>query len=269
MTTATEHLTTGWEPDVPVGDSLLRRYLFAWAAQCEAVVGAAGGVVDRTPAYALADLRRPAGLFGAATLLAPLPEDPDAVLDEVERRLEGGTGEVHLWSAWPTPDLSRRGWGLVGHPPLLVRPPARMAQPPIAPDVPLRLVLSPVDLAAWERVAVRGYPMPELLPHRRGALADPSLLADPRFRFALGIEDGRAVSIGTLFCAEGVAVFALGVTEPAHRGRGHWRAHAVDRLRAVPDRWAVGIFSDHSRPLAEAIGFVPISRFTLWSRRRR
>jgi hypothetical protein len=29
-----------------------------------------------------------------------------------------------------------------------------------------------------------------------------------------------------------------------------------------------GVFSDHSRPGAEQIGFVPIIRFTLWSRSR-
>ena len=35
---------------------------------------------------------------------------------------------------------------------------------------------------------------------------------------------------------------------------------------AEPDRWAAGVFSDYSRPGAESIGFVPIARFTLWSR---
>ena len=29
--TAARHLTTGWEQDVPVADSLLRRFLFSWA----------------------------------------------------------------------------------------------------------------------------------------------------------------------------------------------------------------------------------------------
>jgi hypothetical protein len=166
--TATEPLTTGWEHDVPGGDTLLRRYLFAWVDQCEAIVGAAGGVTVRGPGWALADLGRPAGLFNAATLLAPLDGPDDERLGAIEGRLERGVGEAHLWSAWPTPDLRRRGWELVGHPPLLVRPPARDVGVPEAPPVPLRAVRSAVDLAEWERVFVDGYPIPELQPARPG-----------------------------------------------------------------------------------------------------
>ena len=28
--------------------------------------------------------------------------------------------------------------------------------------------------------------------------------------------------------------------------------------------WIAGVFSDHSRPGAESIGFVPVLRLTLW-----
>ena len=31
---------------------------------------------------------------------------------------------------------------------------------------------------------------------------------------------------------------------------------------------AVGVFSDMSRPSAEALGFLPVTRFTLWHRPR-
>ena len=72
-----------------------------------------------------ADLGRPAAMHNAATLLRPLPFDrPGGVLDEVEGFFDGGgSGEVYLWSAWPTPDLRPRGWVLEGHPPMLLRPP--------------------------------------------------------------------------------------------------------------------------------------------------
>jgi hypothetical protein len=29
--------------------------------------------------------------------------------------------------------------------------------------------------------------------------------------------------------------------------------------------WFAGLFSDHSRPGAEALGFVPVLRLTLWT----
>ena len=51
---------------------------------------------------------------------------------------------------------------------------------------------------------------------------------------------------------------------PAARRRGFWRQLAIDRLRATPELWTTGVFSDLSRPGAEALGFVPLLRLTLW-----
>jgi hypothetical protein len=263
------HLTTGWEPDLPVADSILRRYLFCWASACETFALAAGGTARRTADFAAADYGRPSGWFNSATLLSP--PDPaclDAVLDEVEAFFGSGHGEALLWSAWPTPDLRPRGWRLEGHPPLLVRPPAGLVPPPACPPVDVVDVADAAGLSEWERVAAEGYPLPELLPVQRGTIADPRLLEDPRLRFTLGREGGEAVSLGTLFVEAGIGCFTLGVTQPAARGRGHWRAHGIHRLLAAPDLWMTGIFSDYSRPPAERLGFLPLFRFTLWARPR-
>ena len=274
MTTTTtpradEHLTTGWEPDAPVGDSILRRYLFCSAALFEAFAHAAGGRAMTTPAFAAADAGRPAGWFNSATLLQPPgPATFGDVVDGVEAFFQPGTGQALLWSAWPTPDLAGRGWRLVGHPPLMIRPPAALVPPPSPPAVDLLEVADAATLAEWERVAIEGYPLPELLPALPGLLADPRLLDDPRLRFTLGLEAGRAVSIGSLFTDCGVGCFALGVTMPTARRRGHWLAHAVHRLAAAPDVWMTGVFSDHSRSPAERLGFLPVLRFTLWARDR-
>lgn len=269
-----ERLTTGWEPDGDRRDTLLRRYLDAWVAQCDAVVTALDGEVVATDAWTLTDARLPTGLFDAATLRAPLPADPSAaalMLDEIEHAAAGGTGELHLWSAWPTADLRPRGWHLVGYPPLLVRPPAAAAPVPEARphvDVERRRVTDAAGLAEWERVIVDGYPLTELQPHRPGALAGPALLEDERLVLAVGCDAGEPVSASALFTHDDLGVFALAATVPSARGRGHWFAHARDRLDAAPDRWMVGVFSDHSRPLAQAIGFVPLLRLTLWVRGR-
>ncbi len=41
---------------------------------------------------------------------------------------------------------------------------------------------------------------------------------------------------------------------------------ADGRLADEPDLPAVGVFSDMSRPPAQALGFLPLTRFTLWHR---
>lgn len=268
-TAADEHLATGWEPGAPVGDSILRRYLFCSANLFEAFARAAGGRATMSPTFAAADASRPSGWFNSATLLQPPdPTTFDDVVSEVEAFFQPGTGQAHLWSAWPTPDLAGRGWCLVGHPPLLIRPPAALVPPPWPPAVELVDVADQAGLAEWERVAIEGYPLPELLPAVAGTLADPRVLDDPRLRFSLGREQGEAVSIGALFTDCGIGCLALGVTMPRARRRGHWRAHAVHRLAAAPDAWMTGVFSDHSRSPAERLGFLPVLRFTLWARDR-
>ena len=263
MDATQERLTTGWEPDVPVEDTLVRRYLFHNVQLCSAFAYAGGGHALETPDVGMADLGRPSPRAAAAAW--PRSSSRwDAVLDEIERFYAGGHGEAMLWSAWPTPDLRRRGWRLSGHPPLLFRPPALIVPPPAGAPAAVVRVTDAAELAEWERVAVEGYPMPELVPVRPGAMAAPVLLGDDRLAFWLGHDDGRAVSAAASFASHGIASFALGVTRPEVRRRGHWQALAAARLAAHPDVWVAGVFSDLSRSGAEAIGFVPVQRLTLW-----
>lgn len=271
---ATAHTppTTGWEPDTPVGDTVLRRYLFCWARLAETFAVAGGGHATWAPGYAAADLGGPSGFFNAATLLRPPdPAGLDGLLDEIETFFGQGSGDVHLWSAWPTPDLRPRNWHLVGHPPLLVRPPGAVVPPTATPtsrSVELDDVTDRAGLADWERVAIEGYPLDELIGAPPGSLADPRLLDDRRLRFTLGRHAGAPASIGTLFTDDGIGCFALGVTRPEARHTGHWWAHAVRRIQAAPELWMTGVFSDDSRPGAERLGFLPVLRFTLWARPR-
>ena|GEM_PF-525390 len=268
-----EHRTDGWEPDLPVSDTILRRFLFNLAAFHEVPAVAAGGRVLRRDDFAAADLGRPAAMHNAATLLRPLPFDrAGETLAAVESFFGGHRhGEVYLWSAWPTPDLRPRGWVLEGHPPLLLRPPSSLPVPqvpPVPPGLRLERVTEAGGLRDWERVAVDGFPYRELQPYRPGSLLDEPVLADGRLRLWVGYEGDRAVCAGSLFVAAGVACFSLGVTLPEARRRGYWGAMAGVRLLEEPDLPAVGVFSDMSRAPAEAIGFLPITRFTLWHRPR-
>src|SRR5207302_6963919 len=127
-------LRAGWEPDTPVTDSLLRRFLVNWTTSIEAQGIPLGG--RRLQRYDLAavDLGRTSLGGNVATLLAPLfPAGVDevvAALDDFYGFSAGATsGTVYLFSPWPTPDLRPHGWVLMEHPPLMLRP-AGGAVPP-------------------------------------------------------------------------------------------------------------------------------------------
>lgn len=260
---------TGWEPHVPVGDTLLRQFVCNDAEHFAAFATAGGGRVIRTEDYVAADLGRPSGYFNSTMLLRPPDEERrERLLDELERWYEReGTGEVLLWSAWPTPDLRPRGWELEGHPPLLVRPPGG-ALP--APSGARRVeeVRDARGVRDWEHVAVAGFPFDDVDPGEAGALADERLLEDRRVRLWVGYEGDRPVATGTLFVEHGLAQLALAATLPEARRRGFWYALVRERLLAAGDLPCAAVFSDDSRPGAEQVGFLPVLRFSLWRRPR-
>lgn len=260
-------LTTGWEEDLDPADTVARRFLLNLADSHASVAVANGGWVHRHDAVSIATSDRPASYFNAAVLLQPPGEDWDALLACVDGVFGRSRrpADAYLWSLWPTPDLRERGWVLEGHPPLLVRPPGG-STPPATEALELRRVTDTAALADWERVAIEGYPMPGLDPARPGALLDPTLLGDDRWRLWVGYQDGAPVAIGTQFTARGFAQYALGVTLPAARGRGHWSAMVRARMLAEPDLVSGGVFSDLSRPGMERLGYLPVLRLTLWRR---
>jgi hypothetical protein len=262
------HLADGWEPYRPLADGLLRRFVHAYASSFCGMVHHLGGRVVRRDAYVVWDLGRPSGFLNGAMLLRPLPYDGwHESIEALERDvLRGGTGEVTVMSPFPTPDLASSGWRLVGHPPLLLRD---RVEP--MPSTPRWLTVRPVrdtrTIADWERVAIQGYPFPDV-PDGAGALVDDRVLADPSFHAWIAYVDDDAVAIGTSYTVHGLHVMALGATLPDHRGRGIWDALTRVRLASFPSLPAAGLFSDDSRSPAERLGFRALSRWTVWSRDR-
>lgn len=266
MTTTDHELETGWRPDTPVGDTLLRRYVCNLAASWEAAATAMQQRTLRRDAFVATDFGRPTGLFNSVTLTQPLAgDDLHTALDEIEAFYTTGAGDVQLWSPWPTPDLTARGWQLEGHPPLLLRP----ASGPVDVDAPGDLRIERVTDAGgvddWCRVAVDGFPLDDVAPYRSGDLLDERILRDDRWRLFVGYADGEPVCIGTLFVEHGLGHFFLAVTRPDARGRGFYGAMSRHRMAEVPDLPLAAVFSDMSRPAAESrLGFLPITRLTLW-----
>jgi hypothetical protein len=73
------------------------------------------------------------------------------------------------------------------------------------------------------------------------------------------------VAIGTLFVEHGLSNFFLAATRPEARGRGWYRAMSRRRMADAGGLPLGAVFSDMSRPVAESrLGFLPITRFTLW-----
>ncbi len=262
------HLTTGWEQDLATDDTELRRFVLAWGDSLAGPVRASGGRVVRTRDALTCDPGRALGYYSSAVLLRPpAPDEWDRVLDGVERTMfSDGSGRVHLWSAWPTPDLTPRAWRLEGHPPFLFRAPGGPL-PAAAADLDVQEVTDRADLATWERIAVEGYPMPDLQPWRAGRLFDEAVLGSG-LRLWLGRVRGEPVAACASYVARGLHVLALGIVLPHARGRGYWRTLLRTRLAAYPDLPCGSLFSDMSRPGAQQHGFWPASRFTLWTRDR-
>ncbi|MEA2686613.1 MAG: hypothetical protein QOE93_1808 [Actinomycetota bacterium] len=263
MTTAV-HLTHGWEPDLAVGDTLLRGFLFAFADRLATMADGVGGRLRRTPEACFAD---PHSAFvfdnGVVLLQPPGVADIAAVVADALDFYPPGRTWI-LFSAWPLPDLSSAGLELVGHPPFLLRTPA----PFIRTDPPgsrIVEVTTRQQLADFERVLVEGYPMPE-----GGAILDHRLLGGA-IRLWVGYDDspdgeGRAVAVSGAHVAHGLVEVDWVATLPDVRGRG-WGAALTGRAVAVePDLPAVLISSDDGRPVYERLGFLAVHRCTVWAR---
>jgi hypothetical protein len=263
------YLATGWEPHRPLSDGLLRRFIYAYATSFTGPVALMGGQVVRRVPYVTWDRGVPAGLYNGALLLQPLPYAGwGAVVRQLEADLLAtGAGQVILFSPWPTPDLTTRGWRLSGHPPLLLRP-SGTSESPAATWLEVREVADTQTLADWEHVAITGYPLDDLQPGERGCLVDERILADPRLHAWVAYVAGAPVAIGTSYVVHGLHVPTLGVTLPEHRGRGVWHVLLRRRLSTFPTLPAMALFSDHSRSPAEGLGFLPIARWTVWLRDR-
>ena len=154
-------LRAGWEPDTPVTDSLLRRFLVNWTTAIEAHGLPLGGRSLRRDDLAAVDVGRPAAGGNVATLLAPLfPEGVGEVVAALDTFYAFTTGEtsgsVFLFSPWPTPDLRPHGWTLMEYPPLMLRP-AGGAAPPPPPGLRIEEVRDEERLRAFEVAIVRGF----------------------------------------------------------------------------------------------------------------
>jgi GNAT superfamily N-acetyltransferase len=259
---ADEHLTTGWEHDLPAEDTLVRQAVLVHASWPVHIARGTGRPWHSTPEWAGGWIGDRGALTNWVVPTQPLT-DPAGLLSQVDELFPAHIPYA-LIAAWPTSDLRQHGLVLLGHPPLMVRWPGPRPAP-TTQRVEVREVGDAAELAVAERVLVDGYPMPELQPLTPGDLLGPAIL-DDRTRVWLARVDGGPAAMAAAHLHAGVTMVEYVAALPRARGRGAGSVVTWAATLADPDRPAVLLASDDGRPVYERMGYRAVERWTLWLR---
>ncbi len=203
------------------------------------------------------------GVFTNLAYLLSTPDSLDDVLARISDVVPPGR-PVSLIAAVDVPDLSTRGWHLVGHPPLMVRP-AGPADQPMPAELTVTEVRNASSLEAFERTIIAAFPEPDLEPYSFGSVYDGRALGG-NSRLFLGSVAGHPVATSAGHVAAGVNLVEMVSTDAAARGRGYGAALTVCASTIDPALSAVLITSDLGRPVYERMGFLAVTRWTIWHR---
>jgi hypothetical protein len=260
-----DELATGWGAHEPIDDSVLRRFVFNQADLLRAMACGPAARQAADDDVVMVDSGGPVAYNNMALLLRPVTSVDDPVLDRVVDFYADARDRLRLLlSVWPLPDLSSRGFQLGGHPMFVVRAPGAVTAS-TREGVTLRDVATIDDLRTLERIAVDGYPIDEMKGELPGT-GFPDALLDTDVTFRLGLVDGEAVSGAAAYVAHGVVNLCFAATLDAGRRRGVWSALVWARVNQAPDQPSVAFTSDYSRPGFVKMGFLPMTRFTLYVR---
>lgn len=210
-------LESGSLPTTPIGDNLFRRFLFNQAQLGEMIADAGGGRHTRTDDVALADSGGVVPYFNMGVMLRPVQTADDPALDAAEDFFASCPSAL-LLSIWPTPDLSARGWNLVGHPGFVARP-ASPVNHRVPGGVTIDRANTAEQLAECERIAIEGYPLDEAKGAPSGTVLPPKLL-DTTISYRLGSYADQPVAAASSFVAHGVANLVFRSDAP--RGAAAW-----------------------------------------------
>lgn len=255
-----DELADGWGPDEPLDDTLVRAGVASIADRIVRMARAAGRpVVDdgHWTAASLADT----GIFSSAGVVTRPPQDWSWAAPAMATLASPGRLKL-LLSPFPTPDLRADGLDLMGHPPFMVRP-AGGASPAVPVGLDVRRVQSAEDLTLFERVLIEGYPVPDMDPTASPTLFDAGYLGEHAHLY-LGWLEGEPVATSAAHVAAGVNQVEFVATLPDARGRGIGGAMTYAASVSEPDNPAVLIASDDGRDVYESLGYLSISRWTIW-----
>jgi hypothetical protein len=266
--TEVPRLETGYGPSSAPGDNLVNDFVQESAESYAAFGRARGDRVERIDGVAtMVDAGSPLPFINRVVLEQPV-DDATFLVDRVGAFYDAGLPTPFLLdSTWPTPDLGAAGFTLMGHPPLMVRPPG--AQYP-APPPELRIERVDDDRRAfdYERALIDGYPAPMLQPMTEVTIVTPKALGAPGWHHFVGYVDGTPVATGSGYAGERLVRVDNIATLESARGRGYGLAMTATAASVDPDKPATLVASDLGRGVYERLGFVAVLRVTYWLGRR-
>lgn len=254
-------LSTGWEPDVPVTDTIVRRYMLD-LADVNHRLAASLDAAYRDDLVVIADCSSPNGFLNTAVLVHPRAAlDPTLAVTRARQFFaEREGGDVTVMSPWPTADLRRYGFSLMGHPPIMLRPAGGQA-PPSPAGLEIRRVETLDELRTFEDIETRAY--------GDQAFQYPDVILElDGWHMWLGYVDGDPVATAAASLANGIVRVEWIATRAEARGRGIGEAMTWTATLLDPDRDAVLISSDLGRPVYERMGYRALDRLTLWTANR-
>jgi hypothetical protein len=252
---------SGWEDDLPSDDSLTRQFVLGNVARYAHLLDAVGARRVDADGAVLFDFGSPVVFDNAMVLTRPPIDGVHPLVEEAKGFFDAARPWV-LLSVWPLPDLSPTGLHLMGHPPMMFRP----AGPPPAQArtvVDGFEILTVDDTEAMRQFAETiedAFPMP-------GAPASPwasPRIFGPTLRGYLGVLDGEPVATSAAFVHGGVVDVEMVSCLASCRGRGIGEAMTWAATLADRDAPAVLLASDDGQPVYERMGYLRLTRITLW-----
>jgi hypothetical protein len=256
----TEALFSGWAPDAPTDDTLLRAFVCSQADRGTFLHDRLGCAALRTDEVAAVDLASPVLFDNLAVVLQPPPMvDPREVARAVLDFFPPERPFV-LFSAWPLGDLSPLDLELMGHPPLMFRP-AGGALPSVPEGLHIEEVTDEDGAVVFGRTLLAAYPMTgDRTPGFTEAMLGGSI------RLFVGYDGDRPVATAGTVVDHGLNDVEWVSVMPDVRGRGIGEAITWAATLADPTRPAMLIASDDGYSTYQRMGYHSLLRTTLWFR---
>jgi acetyltransferase (GNAT) family protein len=257
-----ERLPDGWGGDSARDDTLLRAYAEAWADLNEILGRAGGHPTTRTDDFVAYDSHGAFPFVNVAVLLRPVHTDDDPVLDEISAFFAPDDDRTPflVWSATPTPSFAGRGWHLMGHPPLMLRP-AAPADVPSPTGLEIVEVRDEEALARFDETLIAAYPVPEMAGRRQFG---PGVLDADGWHMWLGMVGDEPVGTAAAHVTDTFVDVEWISLHEGHRGKRIGEALTWAATLVRPDLPAMLFASDLGAPTYRRMGYQSMARLTLW-----
>ena len=253
-------MITGWEPNVPEDDSIMRQWVLTNLTRYRTLVERVRGQMDVWEVAALFDTGSTMVFDNAAVLRRPPTADELDELIDTAHIFFAPDRPWLLLSAWPLPNLEKAGLQLMGHPPFMMRPAgAPLDARQTVEGLEIREITP--DLApVFARTLEAGFEMPGV---ETSPWSEASAFGSDMKGY-IGYVDNEPVATSSAFLAHGVVdVEGVSCLE-AHRGKGIGEAMTWAATLADPARPAMLMASDLGRPVYDRMGYLSVVRMTLW-----